>query len=78
MRKILLSLTAISAITAGAAVAPAGAMTVGTASGIQAALADEAALLQDVRYVCRHRFYTSRRVCWWTPGHRRYWRRRYW
>ena len=76
MRKILLSLTAVSAIMAGAAISPAGAMTVGTASGIQAALADEG-LVQDVAYVCRHRFYTSRRVCWWTPGHRRYWRRRW-
>jgi hypothetical protein len=77
MRKIMLSLTAVTAIAAGAAVSPASAMTVGTASGIQAALADEA-LVQDAAYVCRHRFYTSRRVCWWTPGHRRYWRRRYW
>ena len=40
MRKILLSLTAASAIVAAASVAPASAMTVGTASGIQAAIAD--------------------------------------
>jgi len=79
MRKILLSLAAASAIVAAASVAPASAMTVGTASGIQAAVADEAALLQDVAYVCRHRYYSSRRMCWWTPGYRRgYWRRRYW
>ena len=38
MRKILLSLTAASAIVAAASVAPASAMTVGTASGIQAAI----------------------------------------
>jgi len=67
MRKVLLSLTAASAIVAAASIAPASAMTVGTASGIQAAV-DEAALLQDVAYVCRHRYYSSRRVCWWRPG----------
>ena len=40
MRKILLSLTAASAIVAAASIVPASAMTVGTASGIQAAIAD--------------------------------------
>ena len=40
MRKILLSLTAASAIVAAASIAPASAMTVGTASGIQAAIDD--------------------------------------
>ena len=80
MRKVLLSLTAASAIVAAASVVPASAMTVGTASGIQAAIAD-ASVLDEVRYVCRHRGYSSRRVCWWRPGgygYRRHWRYRRW
>ena len=80
MRKILLSLTAASAIVAAASVVPASAMTVGTASGIQAAIAD-ASVLDEVAYVCRHRYYSSRRVCWWRPGGycwRRGWRYRRW
>ena len=67
MRKILLSLTAASAIVAAASIAPASAMTVGTASGIQAAI-DGTSAVEDVAYVCRHRYYSSRRVCWWTAG----------
>ena len=69
MRKILLSLTAASAIVAAASIVPASAMTVGTASGIQAAIADTS-VLDEVAYVCRHRYYSSRRVCWWRPGYR--------
>jgi hypothetical protein len=79
MRKILLSLTAASAIVAAASVVPASAMTVGTASGIQAAI-DGTSAVEDVAYVCRHRYYSSRRVCWWRPGGygwRRHWRRRW-
>lgn len=68
MRRTLLSLTAASAfVSATALLAPAGAMTVGTASGIKAAI-EETSVLDDVVYVCRHRYYTSRRVCWWRPG----------
>jgi len=72
MRRILLSLAAASAIlTAAAGLAPAGAMmgtmTVGTASGMQAAI-DETGALDQVVYVCKHRYYSSRRVCWWRPG----------
>jgi hypothetical protein len=77
MRKILLSLTAASAIVAAASVAPASAMTVGTAAGIQAALADTS-VLDEVAYVCRHRGYSSRRVCWWRPGGYGGWRHRGW
>ena len=79
MRKILLSLTAASAIVAGASIVPASAMTVGTAAGIQAAIADTS-VLDEVAYVCRHRYYSSRRVCWWRPGgvHRPYRRYRRW
>lgn len=82
MHKVLLSLAAASAIVAAASVAPASAMTVGTASGIHAAIADTS-VLDEVAYVCRHRGYTSRRVCWWRPGgygygyRHRYWRRRW-
>ena len=67
MRKILLSLTAASAIVTAASIAPASAMTVGAASGIQAAL-DGTSAVEDVAYVCGHRYYSSRRVCWWTRG----------
>ena len=56
-------------------------MTVGTASGMQTALADTS-VLDEVAYVCRHRGYSSRRVCWWRPGgyygYRRYWHYRRW
>ncbi len=76
MRKVLLSLAAFSAIAAGTA-APAGAMTVGTAPAIQMAIADQD-LVQDAAYVCRHRYYSSGRFCYWRPTYRRYWRRRYW
>jgi hypothetical protein len=67
MRKLLLSLTAASALVAAASLAPANAMTVGTAPTMQAAV-DNASSLEDVAYVCRHRYYSSRRVCWWRPG----------
>jgi hypothetical protein len=79
MRKILLSLTAASAIVAAASIAPASAMTVGTASGIQAAI-DGTSAVEEVAYVCRHRYYSSRRACFWTPGghYRPYRRYRRW
>jgi phage terminase large subunit-like protein len=54
-------------------------MTVGTASGIQAAI-DGTSAVEDVAYVCRHRYYSSRRACFWTPGgyYRPYRRYRRW
>ena len=67
MRKILLSIAVASTIVAAASVAPASAMTVGTAFGIQAAI-DDTSVVEDVAYVCRHRYWSSRRVCWWRPG----------
>jgi hypothetical protein len=77
MRKLVLSLTAASAMIAAASVVPAQAMGVGTASGIQTAI-DNASAIEDVAYVCRHRYYSSRRVCFWRPGYgRRSWRRRW-
>ncbi|MEX2033912.1 MAG: hypothetical protein WEA28_01830 [Xanthobacteraceae bacterium] len=79
MRRTALSLAAAAVIVSAAALAPASAMTVGTVSGVQAAIADTGAL-QDVAYVCRHRFFTSRRACWWRPDRprRRHWRSRRW
>lgn len=72
MRKIVLSLAAAAAIISAASLAPtqANAMTVGTASGIEAAIAETSAVL-DVATVCRHRYYSSRRVCTWVPDRRR-------
>jgi hypothetical protein len=66
---MLLSLTAVTAIAAAAVIAPqpAGAMSVRTVAGVQAAVAGTSPAAQ-VAYVCRHRYYTSRRVCWWRPG----------
>lgn len=77
MRRLLLSLATASAIFASASVVPASAMTLGSAPALQAALADQ---VQDAAYTCRHRFYTSRRLCWWRPDfHRWHWRwRRHW
>lgn len=77
MRRLLLSLAAASAMVATASVLPASAMTVGSAPALQAALADQA-LVQDAAYTCRHRFYTSRRICWWSPNFRRWHWRRHW
>ena len=76
MREVLLSLTAASAIVAAASIAPASAMTVGTASGIQAAI-DGTSAVEDVAYVCRHRYYSSRRRFWKPGGHYRPYRRYY-
>jgi hypothetical protein len=73
MRKILLSVAAAAAIVSAASLAPtsAQAMTPGAAAGVLGAL-EETSLVDDVRYVCRHRGYSSRRVCWWEPGRRHY------
>ncbi len=63
MRRIVL-LTAASAIVSIGMLLPqsAGAMTIGTASGIESALAATSDVESVVR-VCRHRFFTSQRVC---------------
>jgi hypothetical protein len=54
-------------------------MTVGTASGVRAAVAD-GSMVDQVVYVCRHRYWSSRRFCYWRPGGYRgwHWRRRHW
>jgi hypothetical protein len=84
MRSLVLSLTAASAIVAGASVVtPAQAMTVGTASAIETAI-DNLSAVEEAAYVCRHRYYSSSRRCWWRPsyGYYRYrshrFYRRYW
>ncbi len=68
MRSILISLAAASTILLGAAAgAPARAMSVGPGCGNAAAF-DATNALDQVVYVCKHRYYSSRRVCWWRPG----------
>ena len=63
MRRYFASMAAAAAVSFSLLVVPgANAMTVGTASGIQQGLAKTKAVEQVVR-VCRHRFFTSRRVC---------------
>ena len=74
LRNVLLTVTATAAILSAPALMPAQAMTPGTASGIQAPLADTSAV-HEVAYVCRHRALSSRRLCWWRPGFRWRWRR---
>jgi hypothetical protein len=77
MRKLLLSLTAASAIVAAASTAPAQAMGVGAAPGIQVAV-ENATVMEDAAYICRHRYYSSRRACFWRPGYGGGWRHRGW
>ena len=69
MRRFALALAAATALVSAASLAPANALTIGAgaAQGIQAA-AQDGSLIEDVAYVCRHRYYSSGRVCWWRPG----------
>jgi hypothetical protein len=55
------------AAVSAAAFTPANAMTVGTSAGIQAGIAETGAV-NEIVYVCRHRYSSSRRVCYWRPG----------
>jgi hypothetical protein len=73
MNRTLLSLAAATAIVSAATMLPsrADAMGVGGAAAMEMALEDMSAL-ENAAYVCRHRYYSSRRVCWWTPGRRYY------
>jgi len=73
MQKTFLSLAAATAIASAVTMLPtrADAMGVGTAAAIEVAVIDTG-LLEDVRYVCRHRAYSSRRACWWQPNRRHY------
>ena len=72
MQKLLLATTTAIAVLAFAP-GRADAMTVGSSTGLQAAI-ETLDMTQDVRTVCRHRYYTSGTRCWWVPGWRR-WRR---
>jgi hypothetical protein len=76
MRKTLFAFGAAMSILA-TPLPPAHATTAGTAAVVRAARI-EASLLDDVKYVCHHRFYTSRRICWWRPEPFRKWRWRRW
>jgi hypothetical protein len=71
MRKLVCALAAAAAISA-LPLGQASAVTLGGTAGLQSAASGLAAV-QDVRYVCRHRYYSSRRVCWWEPSYRRPW-----
>jgi hypothetical protein len=75
MRRLFFSIAAATIAVSAATLTPASAMTPGTGAAIQAALAETSPFV-DVAYVCRHRYQSSRRVCWWVPGrpHRRHWR----
>lgn len=72
MSKTLLSLAAAVSIVSSAALLPsrADAITVGAASTLQAAIA-AIDMTEDVRYVCRHRWNTSGRRCYWRGPSRR-------
>jgi hypothetical protein len=64
MRRFFAPLAAAVVVSSSMLLAPgAGAMTVGTASGIQQGLAKTSSVESVVR-VCRHRFWTSRRECY--------------
>jgi hypothetical protein len=78
VHNLKLSLIAASVILIAPSSLPVGAMTFGTASGLQATVTDMSAT-KAAAYVCRHRHFTSRRVCRWQPTYRhRYWRSRRW
>ena len=59
------ALLAASAIASAVMLLPsvAGATQVGTAAGIQKSLRENN-VVEQARRVCRHDFWTSRRVCW--------------
>ena len=63
MRQLFTATAVAAAIAASMLLAPsAGAMTVGTTTGIQQSVAKISGIEQVVR-VCRHNFWTSRRSC---------------
>jgi hypothetical protein len=76
MRKSLLTIAA-AVLFAMATPSASQAMTLGTASGVRSAI-EQSASVEDVVYVCRHRAWSSRRLCWWQPAYRSWrwhWRR---
>ena len=90
MRKLVLSAAAASAFLLAGANAPVNAAVGITAAPSMQIAVDNANAVEEVRYVCRHRYYSSRRVCWWQPRPRiyrpyrhyhrpyRYYHRRHW
>jgi hypothetical protein len=78
MRKLFLSLAAAGAIAV--CPVPAGAMTAGDAPGFKAAAAEIGATIRIV-YICKQRYWSGKRYCYWRPGGYRWrwhWRRPRW
>jgi hypothetical protein len=76
MRTSLLTIAA-AVLFAMATLSASQAMTLGTASGLRSAI-EQTASVEDAVYVCRHRYWSSKRRCWWQPtyrGWRWHWRR---
>ena len=69
MRRLALAFAAATTLMAAASLTPANAITIGAgaAHGIQSTVQNNN-LVEDVRYVCTHRYYSSGRACWWRPG----------
>lgn len=65
MRKFLLILTAAGVLAFAAPAAVAGAMPV--ASDLKAAAAP-ARTLDRVVYICKQRYWSGKRYCYWRPG----------
>lgn len=84
MRRFILAIAAAAAVLMAAPLSAdrAEAMAIGAPSGLRAAI-ETVDLAEDVRYVCRRVWRCGyygcgwRRVCWWRPGPRRYYRRYY-
>jgi hypothetical protein len=76
MRTTVITMATAAAMLFATPLAPVSALPTGPgpAPGIAAALA-EASSVHEARRVCRHRHYSSRRLCWWRPSFRyRWWR----
>jgi hypothetical protein len=78
MRKLLLTLVAACAVVFAACSAPAAVMSAGTAPGLKAA-ATAASPVTEAVYICKQRYWSGKRYCYWRPGgyHWR-WRWRWW
>lgn len=77
MRKLGFSLIAACSIMVAAAALPARAMTATTAAGLKSAVVDSSAATPVV-YICKQRYWSGRRYCYWRPGgYRWHWRWRW-
>jgi hypothetical protein len=66
MRHLLVSLTAACVLAAAClATKRADATTISVVTGADEAVDAETHLADKTGHVCRHREYSSRRVCWW-------------